>query len=141
MGTENQHDQEPGSLPAVGDIVELPLPDGRYAYGRVLRDASVAVLISETSVIPPVGTRDYECVVGVDEGDLARLAVVGHDPAIDEADEWPPPYSVTDPITGESRIYHRGEIRPHQSADATGLEPAAVWSVEQIVERALTSES
>lgn len=26
----------------VGDVVQIPLPDGCYAYDRVLRDASVA---------------------------------------------------------------------------------------------------
>ncbi|MFC8597339.1 Imm26 family immunity protein [Isoptericola sp. NPDC057191] len=28
--------------PEPGTVIQIALPDGRYAYGRVLRDASVA---------------------------------------------------------------------------------------------------
>ena len=44
--------------PRVGDVIQVTLPTGRYAYGRVLRDASVA-FYSGTTVqpgLPPVGT-------------------------------------------------------------------------------------
>jgi hypothetical protein len=33
----------PMPRPKVGDIVEINLPDGQYAYGRVLRDASIGI--------------------------------------------------------------------------------------------------
>jgi hypothetical protein len=55
--------------PNVGDVIQLTLPSGRYAYGRVLRDASVA-FYSETTPepgAPPVGSRSYQFVVGVYE--------------------------------------------------------------------------
>jgi hypothetical protein len=37
--------------PQVGDVIQLTLPGGRYAYGRVLRDAGVA-FYSETTAEP-----------------------------------------------------------------------------------------
>jgi len=30
-------------IPRVGDIFQIPLPDGRFAYGKVFRDASVGI--------------------------------------------------------------------------------------------------
>jgi hypothetical protein len=29
--------------PRIGDIFQVPLPDGRFAYGKVFRDASVGI--------------------------------------------------------------------------------------------------
>lgn len=55
------------SGPQVGDVIQVALSTGRYAYGRVLRDASVA-FYSETTAepgLPPIGSRDYQFVVGV----------------------------------------------------------------------------
>ncbi len=71
--------------PQVGDVIQLTLPNGRYAYGRVLRDASVA-FYSETSAgpgVPPVGSRDYQFVVGVYDDVLTSegVSIVGHDPS------------------------------------------------------------
>ncbi len=71
--------------PQVGDVIHFALPSGRYAYGRVLRDASVA-FYSETTAepgVPPVGSRNYQFVVGV-YGDVLTsegVSVVGHDPS------------------------------------------------------------
>jgi hypothetical protein len=50
----------------VGDVVEIALPSGRHAYGRVLRDASIAIygMVATEPSVPPVGTRDYLLTVG-----------------------------------------------------------------------------
>lgn len=123
--------------PGVGDVVEIALPSGEYAYGRVLKDASVAIygVITVDPGDPPVGHRDYQFVVGIYEDALRRLPVVARDGRLNEDDDWPPPCSVTDAITGEKRVYHRGEMRSVQSREADNLEPAAVWELEHIIER------
>ena len=71
--------------PRVGAVIQLTLPSGRYAYGRVLRDANVA-FYSETTTepgLPPVGSRDYQFVVGVydDVFSSVNITVVSHDPS------------------------------------------------------------
>src|ERR1035437_77388 len=45
----------------VGDVVQVVLPDGTHAYGRVLRQASVAFSRARTVEprSPPIGSRDY----------------------------------------------------------------------------------
>jgi len=123
----------------VGDVVQVALPNGQYAYGRVLRDAAVAFYRARTSepVHPPVGSRDFQFVVGVYDDDLRRWPVVGHHRSTSEDEDWPPPSSITDPITKQLRsIYERGEIRPlRPGEDGTGLESAAVWEHREILER------
>src|SRR6516164_9012531 len=94
----------------VGDVIQVTLPTNRYAYGRVLRDASVAFYSGTTAEpgIPPIGSHDYQFVVGVydDVPGSEGAPVVGHDPARGPEDDWPPPNSVRDPISGAMRIYH-----------------------------------
>lgn len=123
----------------VGDVVQIALPTGRFAYGRVLRDAGLAVYAatSDGPGEPPVGSRDYAFVVGVysDIPGSPACPVVAHDASADPDDDWPPPSCVTDPITGEMRLYHRGELRPSDATECAGLEPAAVWDLHHIVDR------
>ena len=129
---------------APGDVCQLSLGDGRYAYGRILRDASVAVYRTTTHMPAqrPVGERDFIFTVGVydDLPGSEAFPVVGHDPFESEEDAWPPPYKVVDPITGRIQIYYRGEIRPPADpAEAEELEKAAVWDVRHILERVLAA--
>jgi hypothetical protein len=50
-----------------GDVFQISLPDGRYAYGRVYRDASVGIYrqITDEPDSPPVGSRDFMFNVGM----------------------------------------------------------------------------
>jgi hypothetical protein len=123
--------------PPVGAVVEIALADGSFAYGRVLRDAAIAVYreMSTAPAKPPIGSRDYQFVVGIYDDALADLTLVGQDPSVDSEEDWPPPFSVTDKISGQMSIYHHGEMRPAAESECEGLEPAAVWELSHIVER------
>lgn len=123
--------------PRVGDVVQIALPDGAFAYGRVLRDAAIAVYreLSTAGAEPPVGSRDYQFVVGIYDDALASLPVVGQDPSTNAEEDWPPPFCVTDKISGRKSIYHHGEMRPAAEGDCDELEPAAVWELAHIVDR------
>ena len=123
-----------------GDVCQLRLEDDRFAYGRVLRDASVAIYRTTTQIprTPPIGERDFVFTVGVYE-DLPGsqdCPIVGHDPFDDQDQAWPPPYKLVDPINGSIRIYHRGEIQEAPNpAGAAGLEKAAVWDLHHLLHR------
>lgn len=123
--------------PKVGDVVQILLPSGGVAYGRVLRDASIAVYdpITGGAGALPIGSRDFLFTVGIYDDALKKLPIVGHDPSQNPEEDWPPPNSVTDMITGRTSIYHHGEIRPAEPDACEGLEPAAVWDLHHIVER------
>jgi hypothetical protein len=125
--------------PRVGDVVQIALPNGRYAYGRVLRDASIAIYRQTTTspAQPPLGSREYQFVVGVYEDVLqsGSCPVVGHDPSRDGDDEWPPASFIRDPISGDVSLYHKGIITPAAEDEVSGLERASVWDLNHIVDR------
>ena len=123
-----------------GDVCELPLGDGRYAYGRVLRDASIAVYrtVSHRAGSPPLGEREFLFTVGIyeDVPGSANAPIVGHDPFSSEDESWPPPYKVVDPIDGRVQLYHRGAMRGTvDPGEASHLEKAAVWDLHHLTQR------
>lgn len=119
--------------------MQLELPNGTYAYGRVLRDASVAFYRSKTEEPgqPPIGSRNFQFVVGVYDDVLGAAEIVGHDPSATEEEDWPPPNVVRDPISGGYKLYERGQLRSSTADECLGLEPAAVWDRAHLVERLL----
>ncbi|MFI5429651.1 Imm26 family immunity protein [Aeromicrobium sp. UC242_57] len=123
----------------VGDVYQFQLSEGRYAYGRVLEDACVAFYreITASPAEPPIGSRDYQFVVGVYRHVFRADGVtfVGHDKSRDETDDWPPPMKITDPLTGSLSIYERGQIRPAGTENCDELEPAGVWDLPQLLSR------
>jgi hypothetical protein len=122
----------------VGDVVQIALPNGRYAYGRVLRDASVAFYATTTEEPeqPPLGDRDFALTVGIYEGLLRKWPKVGHDAPASPEGEWPPPYRVVDPISGENSVYERGEMRtPLPDEQVDFYERAAVYDWDALVQR------
>lgn len=128
--------------PRVGAVIQIRLTAGWYAYGRVLRDASVAFYADSTKEpgLPPIGSRKYEFSVGV-YGHVLRsqdVSVVGYDPSQSPDDDWPPPYSITDVISGGTEIYYRGAITPASEADCRHLEPAAAWDLPHLTSRLRT---
>lgn len=123
--------------PRPGDVVQVTLPTERYAYGRVLRDASVAFYRETTDEPgnPPIGSRDFQFTVGVYDEVLKSSQVVGHDPSRDPEEDWPPPYCVRDAISGDVKLYQKGVMRPATAEEFEGLEPAAVWDLHHLVDR------
>jgi hypothetical protein len=122
-----------------GDVVAIPLDDGRFAFARVLKDAAIGVYeytANSQDVPPPIDTP-YAFVVGVYRDVLTsgQWPVVLRQPFPNEEDAWPPPNVVRDVISGKVSIYYKGVMRPASSEEAEGLEPAAVWDKEHILER------
>ncbi len=119
--------------------MRLPLPTGGYAYGRVLRDASLAIYrgVWNAADPPPIGDRDYRFVVGVYDDVLVHSGVqaVAVDPSRTPVEDWPPPYCVRDALTGRPSIYERGILRDGSEAECAALEPAAVWDWQHLVAR------
>ena len=124
--------------PKPGDVFQIPLPDGRFAYGRVFRDASVGIY-KQVSAAPqsPPDREEFAFIVGLYKDVLTsgRWPIIGRRPFPDEDAAWPPPKSIKDPISGRYSLYHKGEIRPASPEECAGLERAAVWDAHHVIDR------
>jgi len=131
--------------PKPGDVIQIPLPNGRFAYGRLYKDASIAIYgeMSDRPLSPPIGSRQYAFVVGIyrevlTSGDWPRI---GHDPFQGTEDMYPPPMSIKDPITGAYSIYHKGHVIPASDTECIHLEPAAAWNAHHVIERIMKQDA
>jgi hypothetical protein len=112
--------------PQVGDVLQFTLPSVAF-YNETTTEPGQ----------PPIGSRDYQFVVGVYADVLGskEVPVVGHDLSQGGEDDWPPPYRVQDPISGAMKIYHHGLMLNATPEDRTDLEPAAVWDYHHLIDR------
>jgi hypothetical protein len=130
--------------PQAGSVVQIRLPNGKYAYGRVYGEAGIGIYrqTSDQPGKPPVGSRDFQFLVGVYDDVLTsgKTPVVGKDPFVESEDTWPPPSCIIDPISGEYSIYHHGKIQRALPEECRNLEITAVWSLDHIIDRILNGD-
>ena len=123
----------------VGDVFQINLPTGKFAYGRVYQDALVKIYkkVTDEHNNPPIGSRNFLFQVGMyaDLLTTGKLQIVGHDPFKSEEDSWGDPSCIQDPISNNYSIYHKGNIRDSTKEECEGLEKAAVWDLNHIIER------
>ena len=120
----------------VGSILQIPLPDNRFAFGKLYQDSCIAIyeeIAASPNSIPQ--EEKFQFIVGVYSDVLASWAVVDFKPFACEADSWPPPMYILDPISGEYSIYYQGESIPSTKEQCKDLEEAAVWDVHHIIDR------
>jgi hypothetical protein len=124
----------------IGDVVEIRMGDGTFAYGQVLNEPLVAFfdvranahLTAEEVLAQPVLFSILVMNYAITDGDWK---VIGHAPVPDSIDQRPP-FLKKDGITGELFITYDGsEEIPVDLAGAQHLERAAVWEPEQVRER------
>lgn len=122
----------------IGNVYAIPLPNGKYAFGRKLRDGGIAIykyVADDTSDLPK--EEQYQLVVGVYDYVLksGEWEVVDFRPFENDDEAWPPMECIIDSITGEYSIYYKGEIRKATKEECEGLEEASVWGAEHIIDR------
>jgi hypothetical protein len=129
----------PKSKVKVGDVFQIPLPNGKFAYGRVYNDASAGIYryASPEPLQPPIGSRDFLFTVGLysDILEKGEWSIVGFDGFDDSESNWPPPTFVKDVISGDYQIYHTGKLRQAEKSEIAGLEQAAVWDSHHVIDR------
>ena len=127
----------------LGDIYSIPLPDGKYAFGRIYRDGCIAIYgqISDSEDdIPP--EENYQFVVGVYEHVLksGQWKKVASRRFSNDEEAWPPPMCIIDSVTGGYSVYHKGKSRPSTREECSGFEEAAVWDANHIIDRIMGSD-
>ncbi|TAA71993.1 hypothetical protein D2909_08290 [Planococcus salinarum] len=128
----------------VGDVYAIPLPDSTYAFGRAFRDAGIGIyryIGNGLNDLPQ--DEEYQFIVGVYESALksGEWPFVENRPFETEEKEWPPPSCIKDKRAGEYAIYYKGQIRDATEEACEGLEVAAVWEAEHIIDRILGGTS
>ena len=122
----------------LGNVYAILLPNGKYAFGRTFKDASIAIYnhIGGTMEDLPKD-EEYQFIVGIYEDVLksGNWPVVDNRPFVSQEEAWPPPTCIIDKISGGYSIYHKGEIRKSTKAECEGLEEAAVWDSGLIIDR------
>jgi hypothetical protein len=122
----------------LGDVYAIPLPNGKYAFGRRFLDARIAIYkhVGETVNDLP-SKEEYQFIVGIYDYVLksGEWVVVENRPFKNEEDACPPPSCIIDSISGEYSIYYKGQIRNASKEECEGLEVAAVWGAEHIINR------
>jgi hypothetical protein len=123
-----------------GDVVDISLGSNHHAFGRVLKKPLMAfydllteeVPALETVITQPILFRVWVMNYAVTEGDWP---IIGHVPLTAELEESPS-FFKEDPLTGKLSIYYGGgHEKPATLEEIQGLERAAVWEPEHVVDR------
>lgn len=122
----------------LGDIYEIPLPNGKNAYGRLFKECTLAIYQKrclEVKELPD--NEDYECFIGVYK-DLLQDGVwkiVGNRKFENDEKAWPPPMCVIDAITKIGSLYYKGNIIPCSYEECKDLEVATAWDRHHVIDR------
>ena len=121
----------------LGDIYEIELPNGKKAYARLFKENTLAIyrgIYSDYSEVPQEETY-FRCV-SVYKKILTdgMWKIVGNRPFGNDNHAWAPPKVVVDAITGKGRLYYKGEIKACSFEECKGLEVAAVWDRNHIID-------
>lgn len=125
----------------IGDVYAIPLPDGTYAFGRVLMKPSVAFYKhrgKDINDLPP--SEDYEFTVCCYNNCFKEWTYVENRPFVNDDEAKPPLYQMKDIFTGEYQISNCGNIRPATKEECAGLEVCAVWAHIHLVKRLMGDE-
>ena len=121
----------------LGDIYEIPLSDGKNAYGRLYKECTLAIYKERGNDISELQLIDeYQNFLAVYKDLLqdGEWKVVGNIRFCSEEEAWPPPKCVIDAITKIGSLYYKGEIKPCSYEECKDLEIAAVWDRQHVVE-------
>jgi hypothetical protein len=121
----------------VGNLYGIPLPNGKLAFGRLMRDGGIAIYkhIGIDVIDVPAG-EEYQFIVGIYKTDINKdLIYIKNIPFENEELEWPPPSYIYDSISEKYEIYHKGEIHPSCREKCIGLEATAAWHTHHIIDR------
>lgn len=125
----------------IGDVVAIALKDGSFAFGRVLMEPLMAFYALRAERIPTLtdivssNIAFKVCVMNyaITHGDWP---VLGNIP-LEKSLTAEPLFFKRDSITGALSIYRdsTGEEVPATAEECAGLECAAVWEPEHVLDR------
>lgn len=126
--------------PKPGQIVAIPLSDGRHAFGRLMKDCGIAIhrFISDTP-IPPTDWETSQILFytsfvdnRIKDGRWPVVAMVQFEN--DDAAYCPPSRKIDVLDRNHHEIYYKGKISDATEEEVQGLEFENMWGSEALVE-------
>lgn len=121
----------------IGNIYEIPLPNGLNAYGRLFKEFTLAIYNTRAKHYDDIpDSEDYQCFIGVYKYCLTdgKWKVVGARKFHNEDEAWPPPQCVVSG-DGKGSLYYKGVISDCTYEECKDLEIVAAWDQNQVVDR------
>jgi hypothetical protein len=130
----------------VGDVFQIPLPNHRYAFGCVLRDAAVGIypgIHRNPTPEQALLERRYAFVTGIYSDVLpsGKCPIVGRRTFRTENEQWPPPQCALDAENKSVSIYYKGRFTPCRPEDVVGLELVQVCELTHIIDRIVKTQN
>ena len=135
--------------PRLGDVVAIPLPDGRYAFARLYRSNEFGVLRTVSSTMPPL--EDLKrlgfafFLAGTDEAiKRGDWPIVAEWPFASGEEPWAPPKAawylrdLKQWTTGSPKVTHRDEIRAASETEVAGMDIASFCQTPELFVRVLS---
>ena len=128
----------------LGDIYEIPLPDGTNAYGRLHKECTLAIYEVRCNNVSELPEEEhYSCYIAVYKDLLqdGEWPVVANRSFASEEEAWPPPKVVVDAITRKGSLYYKGVISPCSYEECKDLEVVAVWDRHHVLDRLMGNDT
>lgn len=118
----------------------IPIGDCLFVFGHLLRDASIAIYSFVSK--EPVGTcqlagKNVFFDAGVFDTNIAngQWQIIGNIPFSNDDESWPSPQYIRDVINPKNySIYYKGEMKPANEQDVSGLEKQVMYKPEELIE-------
>lgn len=127
----------------IGNVYEIPLPNGKKAYARLYKEYTLAIyegLYDNYSQLEH-DTKIYRFIcVYRDVLNNPEWKIVDYKPFSNEDDAWAPPRRVIDPLTLEGRLYYKGVISKCTFDECKDLEVAEVWDKHHVEDMLMGSK-
>ena len=122
-----------------GHVFSIRLKDGRYAFGRVLKNPLCAFYVRVSDQIldvdeiakDPIGFKVWVVDSAFKQPNWRIIGFRGLEPELRER-VW---FFKEDPISKALSLYSQGEERPASERECENVERAAVWSAGHIEDR------
>lgn len=119
----------------LGDIVEIPLPNGEYAYARIYQEYLLGIYKGKYQSYADLPTdAEFFRFIRVYRSCRSKLQVVGSRPFRENENSWGPDQVVVNPLTRKVGLYHRGETISCTLEECKGLERCAVWDITHLTD-------
>lgn len=121
----------------IGDLYTIELPNGKYAFVRVMKDAGLGVYkkIRDSKDDLPSLEEEYMFIISVFDYVYKETewSYIKNIPFENEEDSWPPKRSIYDVISNSYSIYYKGEFYPATEEECRGLEVGKVWDSSTLI--------